>query len=153
MKRLLNTSIFSVLAAALLTVVAAVPSYASVTEGETAVFEITVTPKYGSHIFTHIRVWYETSDGTAVAETDYRPTYPWKDNHVHGLIGQPLTILVETFEDSDVEGDETFKIRIKKLEVGRFQQVWSNQQLRWMRTSMSGWNISGGMTATISDAP
>ncbi|MCY4051869.1 MAG: hypothetical protein OXE41_01470 [Gammaproteobacteria bacterium] len=139
------------LATALLTLMVALPSQASgisVTEGETANFQITVHPRHSGHPFSQVRIWYETVDGTAVNGTDYQGTYPWDNKSVKGAIGQPLKISVRTFEDNDIEGSETFKIRIKRLEVGRHWNPW---QFGWINTTISSWKINGQMTATITD--
>ena len=125
----------------------AVPAHA-VTEGETAQFQITASHKYGSHASATIRLWYDTDGGTAVEGTDYETAHSWKHN-VQGVSGSPVTISVKTFEDDAVEGDETFNIRIRKVQVQgygwRGSRVWRNQPL-------GDWNFEGVKTATITDA-
>ena len=88
----------------------------TVKEGETAKFRITVTLKSDDSDASRIRVWYDTDGGTAVEGTDYETAHSWKHN-VRGVSGSPLTIPVKTFEDDAVEGDETFNIRIRKVEI------------------------------------
>lgn len=147
----IHMNIFRALATAFLTVVVAIPSQASgisVEEGETANFQITVQPRHSNHPFSSVRVYYETVDGTASGKTDYQRTYPWDNKFVQGAIGQPLKISVKTFVDRDAEGSETFKIRIKRLEVGRYWNPW---RFGWMNTTISSWIINGDMTATITD--
>jgi len=124
----------------------------TVTEGETARFQITATPKWSRGNYdgppAHIRLWYDTHGGTAIEGEDYETAHSWAHS-VQGFIGQPLTVSVETFGDDAVEGDETFRIRIRKMEaryLGRFGQIW------WRTTPVSRWNFTGAKTATIEDA-
>ena len=129
----------------------AVPAHAgnvTVTEGETAQFEITVTPKSGNGESSRIRLWYDTDGGTAVEGTDYETAHSWAHN-VQAWSGSPVTISVKTFEDDAVESDETFNIRIRKVEV-LVRHRWGASY--WRTTPSSKWNIGGVKTATIIDA-
>ncbi len=127
----------------------AVPAHAvTVKEGETAQFQITVTAKSGNGEASRIRVWYDTDGGTAVEGTDYETAHSWAHN-VQAWTGSPVTIRVKTFEDDAVEGDETFNIRIRKVEV-QVRHRWGASY--WRATSNSKWNISGVTSATIEDA-
>ena len=99
----------------------------TVTEGETATFQITVTHKWG--LSSRIRVYYSAYGGTAtpgqsdhgvgVDGGDYAYRNPWV-HYVEGQAGQPLTITVRTHTDDLVEGDETFRIKIIDRPVGQY---------------------------------
>ena len=137
--------------AALVALVLAVPAHAgnvTVQEGETARFQITVTPEAGGGEASRVRLWYDTDGGTAVEGTDYETAHSWSHN-VQAWTGSPVTISVKTFEDDAVEGDETFGIRIRKVELW-VRQRWGASY--WRTTPSSKWNISGEMSATIEDA-
>ncbi len=132
----------------------AVPAHAgnmSVPEGETAQFEITPAPKFhhqGAVGSVRVRLWYDTDGGTAVEGTDYETAHSWAHN-VMGVAGSPMTISVRTFQDDAVEGDETFSIRIRKVQVqyrGRFGHT------SWRPSPISSWKFEGVRTATIRDA-
>ncbi len=126
----------------------AVPAHAvTVKEGQTAQFQITASHKYGSHASATIRVWYDTDGGTAVEGTDYETAHSWKHN-VQGVSGSPLTIRVKTFEDDAVEGDETFNIRIRKVQVQGYG--WRGSRV-WRTQPLGDWNFEGVKTATIAD--
>ncbi len=60
-----------------------------------------------------------------------------------------MTISVKTFEDDTVESDETFNIRIRRMQVQGYgwhgARVWGDQ-------SLGDWNFKGVKTATIEDA-
>ena len=120
----------------------------TVKEGETAKFQITAAHKYGSHASATIRLWYDTDGGTAVEGKDYETAHSWQHN-VQGVSGSPLTISVKTFEDDAEEGDETFNVRMRRLQVQgygwRGSKVWRDQPL-------GDWNFEGEKTATIKDA-
>ena len=126
----------------------------TVREGETAKFQITVSPKssIGRYQATiggpSIRLWYDTDGGTAVEGTDYETAHSWKHN-VRGVAGSPLTISVKTFEDDAVEGDETFNVRMRKVEV-QVRQRWGASY--WRVIPNSKWDFRGAKTATIEDA-
>jgi len=129
----------------------AVPAHAgtvTVTEGETARFQITVTPKSGNDGSGRVRLWYDTDGGTAVEGEDYETAHSWAHN-VRAWTGSPVTVSVKTFEDGAVEGDETFGIRIRRVEV-RATLSWGASY--WRSTPNSKWNISGVTSATIIDA-
>ena len=119
----------------------------TVKEGEAAKFQITATHKYGGHASATIRVWYDTDGGTAVEGTDYETAHSWKHN-VRGVAGSPLTISVKTFEDDAVEGDETFNIRMRRLQVEGYG--WRGSRV-WRNESLGDWNFKGAKTATIKD--
>ncbi len=119
----------------------------SVKEGEKATFQITATHKYGSHASATIRLWYDTDGGTAVEGTDYETAHSWKHN-VQGTAGSPVTISVKTFEDDAVESDETFNIRIRRLQVQGYG--WRGARV-WRTQSLGDWNFKGVKTATIKD--
>ena len=120
----------------------------TVTEGETARFQITATPKSGNGASSRVRIWYDTDGGTAVEGTDYQTAHSWA-HFVQAWSGSPVTISVPTFEDAAVEGDETFNIRIRKIEVW-VPQRWNAGY--WRPTPNSKWKISGVTSATIIDA-
>jgi len=120
----------------------------TVTEGETATFQITVTPKSGNGASSRVRLWYDTDGGTAVEGEDYQTAHSWAHN-VQAWSGSPVTISVPTFEDAAVEGDETFNIRIRKIEVW-VPHRWGASY--WRTTPNSKWKISGVRSATIIDA-
>ncbi len=119
----------------------------SVKEGETAQFRITATPKHTGGTPVRIRVWYDTDGGTAVEGRDYETAHSWSHN-VQGVAGSPLTITVKTFADAAAEGDETFGIRLRRVEV-RTRGRWGHDV--WRVTPVSGWTFSGVRTATIRD--
>ena len=123
----------------------------SVKEGETAHFQITVTPKFtrsSRNVAAPIRVWYDTDGGTAVEGKDYETAHSWANN-VQGFVGSALPITVKTFEDDAVEGNETFNIRVRKVYV-QVRGRWGHAM--WRLSSPSLWNFSGVKTATIEDA-
>ena len=131
--------------------VLAVPAQAgnvTVKEGETAHFQVTVTPK-GSRggASERIRLWYDTDGGTAIEGGDYEAAHSWK-HHVVGRIGSPVTISVKTFEDDTVEGDETFNIRMRKVEV-QARGRWGHSY--WRTTPNSRLDFNGAKSATIAD--
>jgi len=136
-----------VLASVLLTVAAAMPLQAgdvTVAEGETAQFQITVTPKYsgkGSSSAVPVRLWYQAGGGTADEGVDYRLI----QHFVDGNMGQPLKFSVNTFEDNEIEGDETFNIRIVKLEY--FLNLWGQNYS--FPLELRQFNFNGTLTATI----
>ena len=119
----------------------------TVKEGETAKFQITVTPKSDNSASDRIRLWYDTDGGTAVEGTDYETAHSWKHN-VWAWTGSPVTISVKTFEDDAVESDETFKIRMRKVEVW-VSQRWNASY--WRTVPNSKWKFKGVKTATIKD--
>jgi len=130
--------------------VLAVPAHAgnvTVEEGETAQFRITVTPKWRHGGSARIRLWYDTDGGTAVEGSDYEAAHSWKHSVV-GRIGSPVTISVKTFEDDAVEGDETFNIRIRKVEALASSR-WGH--IFWRTTPRNRLNFSGVKSATIKD--
>ncbi len=139
------------LLAALLLAGSASAADVTVIEGETARFAITVQPKFHTRSDGRampIRVWYDTDGGTAIEGTDYATAHSWS-HHVRGTAGAPLTIAVKTFADDAVEGDETFNIRVRKLQVltrGR----WGHTG--WRDVPASRWTVAGPTTATITDA-
>ena len=138
------------LGAGLAALTLAAPAHAgnvTVEEGETAQFEITVTPKYGHSGPARIRLWYDTDGGTAVEGTDYETAHSWKHSVV-GWTGNPVSIRVKTFEDDAVEGDETFNIRIRKVEV-QARSRWGH--IFWKTTPRNRLNFSGVKSATIKD--
>ncbi len=128
----------------------------SVTEGDTVDFSITL-----NHLWyipgvsgTKIRVWYETKDGTATGGEDYEAAHSSSDN-VEAEILSAFTISVETYSDDVVEGEETFDIQLKKVDL------WVDCTNSWNYFCTHGWNtgpsidswsISGSRTATIVDA-
>ncbi|MCY4310150.1 MAG: hypothetical protein OXC54_02370, partial [Rhodospirillaceae bacterium] len=59
-----------------------------------------------------------------------------------------VTISVKTFEDDAVESDETFKIRMRKVEVW-VSQRWNASY--WRTVPNSKWKFKGVKTATIKD--
>ncbi len=122
----------------------------TVTEGETAYFNITATPKLtgsGRYDNVPVRIWYDTDGGTAVEGKDYETAHSWAHN-VQGFAGRAMTFAVKTFADDDVEGDETFNIRMRKIQV-QVRSRWG--QNFWRTTPSSSWNFSGVKTATIED--
>ncbi len=139
------------LLAALLLAVPATAADVTVTEGETARFAITVqptAPSPGDGRALPIRLWYDTDGGTAIEGEDYATAHSWS-HHVRGTAGQPLAITVETFTDEAVEGDETFTIRLRKLQV-QIASRWG--QVGWRTVPASRWTFAGPTTATITDA-
>ncbi len=148
--RFMTTAVGGLLAALLLAGPAAADTV-TVTEGATAQFTITVAPKYHNQNdgrSAHIRLWYDTDGGTAVEGEDYAIAHSWQ-HHVRGVVGQPLTIAVETFADDIVEGDETFNIRLRKLQV-QVRGRWGHSA--WRTVPASAWKYRGIKTATILDA-
>ncbi len=130
--------------------VLAVPAHAgnvTVKEGETAHFQITVTPKQDRGGSTRIRLWYDTDGGTAVEGSDYEAAHSWKHN-VAAWSGSPVTISVKTFEDDAVEGDETFNIRMRRVEV-QARGRWGH--ISWRTVPSYRFNFSGVKSATIRD--
>ncbi len=128
----------------------------TVLEGNKVDFSIVVThPQYVEGVSAKkIRLWYDTDGGTATEGEDYETAHSWRD-HVTGEIGDPLTISVETFSDDVEEGDETFSIRMRKLEQ------WVLCPPLAVRSCSSGWRqvpsigtwvFTGAKTAVIEDA-
>ena len=127
----------------------------TVTEGEKATFQITVTPTRDmpDNYYGRIRVYYSAYGGTAtkgqgdygvgVDGADYTWTNPWV-KYADGWVGKPLTVSVQTYKDDVVEGDETFKIKVDGIKVP--YKGW------WHHTSWSDWDIKGLPTITIKDA-
>ena len=145
---------------ALMTVapVAAQAGDVTVTEGETATFQITVTRSAtaANRVFnrdSRIRVYYASDGGTAtpgfsdhgvgVDGADHQYLNPWT-NYAQGRIGHPLRISVRTHRDDLVEGDETVKIKVVGIRTP-FKGWWHN-------TRFSDWTITGLPTITITDA-
>jgi len=89
----------------------------TVREGDTADFAITVShPQYvAGQASPKIRIWYDTDGGDATEGGDYEQAHSWRDK-VEALIDVPVTISVNTFSDNEEEADETFMIRMRKLE-------------------------------------
>ena len=127
----------------------------TVTEGETATFQITVTQNPDAlwrYPDTRIRVYYASDGGTAtpgqseygvgVNGGDYEYLNPGV-NYVDGYTGQPMTISVKTHTDDLVEGNETFRVRVSGVFV---PNVW------WHSTALFYWKVSGLPTITITDA-
>ena len=126
-----------------------------VQEGDTVDFTITVThPQYIEGVSANkIRLWYDTDGGTATEGEDYETAHSWRDN-VEGEIGAELTISVKTFSDNEEEGDETFGIRMRKLE----QWVICASDARrscntgwWEVPTIGTWVFTGEKTAVIED--
>ena len=140
----------SLLTAMLLSVPASAGNV-NVIEGDIAEFRVTVQPKSpdrGTGAGTSIRVWYDTDGGTATEGADYATAHSWS-HHVRGTVGEPLLIQVETFADNAVEGEETFTIRVRKLQV-LTQHRWG--QVNWRTVPNFNWTSQGATTATIKDA-
>ncbi|MCY4168208.1 MAG: hypothetical protein OXE82_08000 [Rhodobacter sp.] len=122
----------------------------TVTEGGTATFKITVTqnPDAGfQYPDTRIRVYYASDGGTATPGFrreggDYEDLNPGV-NFVEGRTGQPMTISVQTHPDDQVEGDETIRIKVVRVDV---PNVW------WYSTALFYWTVTGLPTITIKDA-
>ncbi|MCY4289994.1 MAG: hypothetical protein OXC63_15585 [Aestuariivita sp.] len=151
MQRSLRGMFAAVLCAGVSLVSPASAGNVTVTEGETATFQITVTRKSGTAEFDEsgrVRLWYDTHGGTAVEGTDYQTAHSWA-HFVQAWSGSPVTISVPTFEDAAVEGDETFNIRIRKIEVWVPKRWFASY---WRLTPKSKWKISGVKSATIIDA-
>ncbi len=148
--RFITTAVGGLLAALMLSApLAAAP--VTVTEGETAHFTLTVTPKFsgnGDGRAAPIRLWYDTDGGTAIEGTDYATAHSWA-HHVQGIVGAPLSIAVETFMDDVVEGEETFTIRPRQLQV-QTRGRWGH--LAWRNVPASLWTVQGDTTAAILDA-
>jgi len=124
----------------------------TVTEGETARLQITVRPKFfGSRpggILPRIRLWYDMHGGTAEAGEDYAAAHAGT-LHVQGHIGHPMSIAIDTFADNIVEGDETFTLRLRTLEV-QVARRWGTTY--WQKVPLSQYAFQGATTATITDA-
>lgn len=122
----------------------------TVTEGETATFQITVTQNTEAgfqYPDGRIRVYYASDGGTATPGhrrdgADYEPLNPGV-NYVDGHTGEPLTISVKTYTDDQVEGDETFGMRVTGVYI---PNVW------WHSTALFYWTVTGLPTITITDA-
>jgi len=128
----------------------------TVQEGGTVDFSIVVThPQYVEGVSAkNIRLWYDTDGGTATEGEDYETAHSWRD-HVTGEIGAPLTISVETFSDQEEEGDETFSIRMRKLEQWVVCAPLASRHCSdgWKEVPTIGtWVFTGAKTAVIQDA-
>ena len=127
----------------------------TVQEGDTVDFSIVVThPQYVEGVSAKkIRLWYDTDGGTATEGEDYETAHSWRD-HVTGEIGDPLTISVETFSDDVEEEDETFSIRMRKLEQWVLCPEWASRHCTdgWRGVSIGTWIFTGEKTAVIKDA-
>ena len=127
----------------------------TVQEGDTVDFSIVVThPQYVEGVSAKkIRLWYDTDGGTATEGEDYETAHSWRD-HVTGEIGAPLTISVETFSDDDEEGDETFSIRMRKLEQWVVCAPGASRHCTdgWRGVPIGTWVFTGEKTAVIEDA-
>ena len=126
----------------------------TVQEGDTVDFSIVVThPQYVEGVSAKkIRLWYDTDGGTATEGEDYETAHSWRD-HVTGEIGDPLTISVETFSDDVEEEDETFSIRMRKLEQWVLCAAGASRHCTdgWKGVSMTNWIFTGEKTAVIKD--
>jgi len=126
----------------------------TVQEGDTVNFSIVVThPQYVEGVSAKkIRLWYDTDGGTATEGEDYATAHSWRD-HVTGEIGSALTIPVETFSDQEEEGDETFSIRMRKLEQWVLCPSWASRHCTdgWREVSTATWIFTGEKTAVIED--
>ena len=126
----------------------------TVQEGDTVNFSIVVThPQYVEGVSAKkIRLWYDTDGGTATEGEDYATAHSWRD-HVTGEIGSALTIPVETFSDGEEEGDETFSIRMRKLEQWVLCPSWASRHCTdgWREVSTATWIFTGEKTAVIED--
>ncbi len=125
----------------------------TVTEGETAKFNITVTRTATSRLFSQrsrIRVYYSAAGGTAtpgfsdhgvgVDGADLQYLNPWL-NWVQGRLGESMTISVRTHRDDLVEGDETVKIKVDGIRVP--YKGW------WHDVRASDYNFTGLPTTII----
>ncbi|MDE0153450.1 MAG: hypothetical protein OXN23_06275 [Gammaproteobacteria bacterium] len=126
----------------------------TVQEGDTVDFSIVVThPQYVEGVSAKkIRLWYDTDGGTATEGEDYETAHSWRD-HVTGEINSSLTISVETFSDDVVEGDETFSIRMRKLEQWVVCAPLASRHCTdgWREVPMRTWVFTGAKTAVIED--
>jgi len=121
-----------------------------VTEGTTARFEIAAVYNSQNRNARNriVRVWYDTDGGTAAEGEDYKTAHSWA-HRVIGGAGETLRIYVDTFSDDIVEGDETFNIRIRRIEVyNKGRRGMSS----WIESPLSVWKFEGAKTAVIKDA-
>ena len=128
----------------------------TVTEGKTAEFSFTASynapqgrTSYGP---AKLRLSYKTVNGTATAGKDFDQAIWWSD-HVTGMSNGPLKIGVETFEDDVQEDDETFSIKIVRLQVWIASDFWTAGG-QWQQVPFPGgnWSLAGATKAVIKDA-
>ena len=124
-------------------------------EGDTAGFTITVSyPQYvAGQASPKIRIWYDTDGGNATEGSDYEQAHSWRDK-VEALIDVPVTISVNTFSDNEEEADETFMIRMRKLEHWRVCPSAPGRitcTTGYSQVPMTNWIFTGAMTAVIKD--
>ncbi|MDE0279067.1 MAG: hypothetical protein OYH76_24490 [Defluviicoccus sp.] len=127
----------------------------TVREGDTADFAITVShPQYvAGQASPKIRIWYDTDGGDATEGGDYEQAHSWRDK-VEAFINVPVTISVKTFSDQEEEADETFMIRMRKLEHWRVcppRPYGIGCTTGYAEVSMTNWTFTGAMTAVIED--
>jgi len=115
----------------------------AVNEGDSVSFDITVTKASTTRWYSpdpRIRVYYAHESGGSATPghskdgADHEPLNPgvW---YVEGVVGEPITIKVKTHSDDNVEGDETFRIKVHGIK-GISGVIWGN-------TPLSNWQVSG----------